>query len=369
MIGAIYKVVFDIDDLLCTHEVNTLHDVAFFKKYGAILVAAKKTHYIFPGVKELMRAVFNRSDVEVAFYSGAKAERNVEFVPELLKLSQISPRYKVEVISKLYDTKAEEVARDRALFGVRFSRQAKDLNVFVKEGLPLGNIALVDNGVGVSMPGQVKNQLLVRTTWFSDFREDTQGWDKEGFYPENAYIEFNNHHSIEFVKKEEAIEVSFRTRKTKERKRHVFTEPWAKELAASSLTVIDPMVYSTPLFKAIEEIGGYTKAFAYGMNRTCFIAGMLFSSLDQAKAENRLLTDVFFDKQFYKARDLYERNLYLDEDLDIHLLGLSLLRKENAAFSYMHPHIVAARREIPISDTEKIEFQAYLDNQHSDSVF
>ena len=360
----IYKVVFDIDDMLCTHRVKTIHDVAFFKKHGAVIVAAQKAHYVFPGVKELMRATFNRPDVEVAFYSATEGPRNDEFVKELLKQSNVNPRYLVQVISKVFANNEEERIRDRDLYDVNFGRESKDLSIFVREGLPLGNITLVDNGTTVvKAGGQIKNQLLVNTTSFSDFlMDDPKHWDKDGhqYYKAHVVSTLTQRSNIEVVKQDDGVAASFFNEKG-EKVTHVFTDAWAKDFPFAPDSVVPK---ESPLFEAIERQGGKTKEIPYDQNRICYLTGMLWSSIEQAKKDKVWLSDVLFEKQFVKRGNKWDRKCPYFEDNDIHHLGLSILRETNKDYAFMNPHIVAARKDIPITEDEKKEFQAYLDNQY-----
>lgn len=368
----IYKVVFDIDDLLCVTGLSSIHDVAFFKKYGMIIVAAQKAHYVFPGVKELMQATFNRTDVEVAFYSATDGPRNDEFVAELLKRSNVRPAYPVQVISKVFANKEEERRRDLDLYeGVNFARESKDLSLFVREALPIENVGLIDNGKSVSMPGQVKNQLFVETTSFNDMLQDDQEfWDEDGFSYLKGYVvtAFDNKPSIQIIKKEAGLQVSFTHSQSKERLTHLFEEPWAKELARSSHTKLHPKNTPSPLFNALETLGCNTREFPCTQNRMCYIAALLFASLDMATVKNMPLAEVFFEKQFIMRRGKWDRLCPLREDRETHLLGLSILRKVNKDYPFIHPHMLHARKNIPITEEERKEFQAYLDNQYVDCV-
>jgi len=80
------NLVFDIDGVLACNAIGSTKIAAFFLKKGAIITALK-THYVFPGVIELMQLLFQTENIKVSFFSSGDRQRNEIFVKQLLELA------------------------------------------------------------------------------------------------------------------------------------------------------------------------------------------------------------------------------------------------------------------------------------------
>ncbi|HEV8052792.1 MAG TPA: hypothetical protein VGP47_09870, partial [Parachlamydiaceae bacterium] len=97
-----FNVVLDINDVLatltaCPHwsfmKTSYAQTVAFYMRKGRILSANNITHYVFPGVVELIKLLSQIEDVKVSFFNADHKSRNEPFVASLLKLSLGDEKY------------------------------------------------------------------------------------------------------------------------------------------------------------------------------------------------------------------------------------------------------------------------------------
>lgn len=161
-------VVYDIDGVLCTTNVRSLQEVAFYAKYGLILTVCKVTHYVFPGVKEAMWASFDEFNGEVYFYSRGVEERNTRFVYKLMKRTFGKER-------ALEITKRRIVHTVRRKIYVGDPEERKDLRLISEE---TKNTILVDDSSGLVMPDQRGSHLYAYEPRFSS---DNPFCDADGY--------------------------------------------------------------------------------------------------------------------------------------------------------------------------------------------
>src|SRR3990167_7279583 len=79
------KLVFDIDGVIAGTEPVDRDTKLYFLRQGAIIQIASFTHYVYPGMIELFKKIFQYPHVSVAFFSAGTKKRNEEFVEKFLK--------------------------------------------------------------------------------------------------------------------------------------------------------------------------------------------------------------------------------------------------------------------------------------------
>lgn len=84
-----YPIFLDIDWILCCTKAKRPENTLFFKREGKIFFvplakADFSTHYIFPGVIELLTLLHQQEDVQLSLFSAGLKIRNKPFVKQLL---------------------------------------------------------------------------------------------------------------------------------------------------------------------------------------------------------------------------------------------------------------------------------------------
>lgn len=151
------KIVFDIDDVLCTCLVNNIGEVAFYAQHG-LIITAFKTHYVFPGVVELMKASFDEPDTDIYFSSRGEEARNKKFTSKLLKRSLGKERAS-KVVYGVHTVKRK----------VYFGDPPESKNLEEICGDKKYSCLVDDSKVNIH-PGQFKNFVYVYQPRFNDFR-------------------------------------------------------------------------------------------------------------------------------------------------------------------------------------------------------
>ncbi|MEI8365908.1 MAG: hypothetical protein WCF65_05770 [Parachlamydiaceae bacterium] len=185
------NIVFDIDDVLTCTSAKVAERALFFKNKGAILTAVK-THYVFPGVIEFMKLLFQTEHVKVSFFSAGAKHRNDKFVEELLTLSLGELKYnevkhRVRILSHedLTRSSPRECRKAFDLFGIEpWENSQKDISKVLEEGDLLENAVLIDNSAENAACGQIQNLLYVAPTSITNYRKLHQ---KIGFYNPDGY--------------------------------------------------------------------------------------------------------------------------------------------------------------------------------------
>ena len=134
------NVVFDIDGVLACTRARTLQSASFFHRKGMIITALK-THYIFPGVRELMQLLFSIDRIRVSFFSSGVKERNIPFVRELLETSLGRENYlkvegRVDVLSRddLLRMQITDSYSQYEKYGLYHGNKKKDVSKVLREG-------------------------------------------------------------------------------------------------------------------------------------------------------------------------------------------------------------------------------------------
>ena len=178
-------IVFDIDGVLACHNASNVEEASFFLKKGAIIPAIK-THYIVPGVIELMKLLFQMEHITVSFFSAGVSERNEIFVKELLSLALGKDAYeqvssKVRILSRNDMVRGERDPKNT--YGLGYGEYKKDLSVFLKEADRLQNTILVEDDYSYVAEGQERNVIklpMALDCHFSMLKRGKDEYDDEG---------------------------------------------------------------------------------------------------------------------------------------------------------------------------------------------
>ncbi len=174
--------VFDIDDVLAYPIGKDDEKLAAYGLKKGLLITAKKAHIVFPGVKELLKLLY-QNKIDICFFSSAQEERNVSFVQQLLeKTLEGEQREQIQKITKIFSKqhlRQGETYPNWRMQYVTFGLSGihrKDLSVLA---LPsLDGVVLIDNDWSFAAPGQERNLLKVPYTddgsfnFYGDLKEE-----------------------------------------------------------------------------------------------------------------------------------------------------------------------------------------------------
>lgn len=162
-------IVFDIDDVLAAHQTLKEEVKLYLLRKSALVLAADKEHQIFPGVIELMRFLYSKNNINVAFFSSAVKERNTEFVKKLLTIALGAEKYAeientVIILSRQDLTSSDTIGRVNAnlmykYYGLSSGNNKKDISkALLADGL-LKNAVFIDDDSSYIYYDQERNFL------------------------------------------------------------------------------------------------------------------------------------------------------------------------------------------------------------------
>ncbi|HHS8489019.1 TPA: AAA family ATPase, partial [Legionella anisa] len=169
--------IFDIDNVLAMPETCTLQTILFFLRKGAVIKAYGVTHYIPPGILELMRVLFSMPLVKVAFFSSGDKRRNEAFVKELLIKALGEQRY-AEIAAEIIilsghhmsDNIAWKDEQQQKKYGLPHSSNGKkDISYAIAPEDTLGNAIFIDNNPGFICYDQEEHYLHMETVKSNHF--------------------------------------------------------------------------------------------------------------------------------------------------------------------------------------------------------
>lgn len=171
-------VVFDIDNLLATHDKCSRESILFFLRKGTIINAYGVTHYILPGVLELMRFLFSLPEVRVAFFSSGARIRNEPFVKILLTKALGEEHYNriaadVVIMSEgnLMRFDSSKYSTQNKQYGLYkdHNDHTKDINFTLAPEDSLKNAIFIDDRPAFIHYEQEKNYVYAETVKSKDF--------------------------------------------------------------------------------------------------------------------------------------------------------------------------------------------------------
>lgn len=357
------NVVFNIDrTLTCRDSVENTHEAAFFLNKGMI-VSAIMTHYVFPGVIELMQLLFQTPDVRVSFFSAERKERNIPFVEQLLERALGKDEYlkiknTVRILSEddLIVTSKEEKAKNREMYRFQPGNKQKDLLSLVSRD-ELSNTVLIGTATAdVACHQQAKNLLYIKETMFFLFKgvlNDDIELDAAGSIPipckfKTAELSSDDKerlrkgNNIVIMKNESSFKIDFVNSISYEQEQI----PIEDEKLIESLNkwpekrwlVEDPSI-TEQIYSHVAAHQGKTRNIYREANRIYYLAGLLFTAMETAKKENIPVTEVLFQYQYKPITPSKYWPLYNDlaESDRFYEIGLARLRQVNNSLQFTSP--------------------------------
>ena len=386
----VYNVVLDIDHVLATCDsIQTPEEALFFRQRGAI-VTAIKTHYVFPGVLEMIKGLYAMEDVRTSFYSAGSQERNRVFVDQLLERAlptEVSSRAKKEVCILSREDLNESWQKD-------ISRVLRNGHT----GDSVDNTVLVDDRLLNVVPEQSPNFLFVPPSTVGTFAALRR---KKDFYEETGFKflkcgitpeSFADYASIRkpvdegkciFAARKDAD--TFDLRFLDGRSELYRIEPISAEThqpLASALERIyqenlkkdcvvtpvnDPEVHKN-LCGLVDSIGGKTQTICHRANRIYYVAGLLWTALAEAKSQQIPLAHALFPLQSERIRmggiDVYMQKFKESPRQDLYYhRGLDILRKINGDLELINPHNYEKTIQAGIPPEEVAQLQKLIQDR------
>lgn len=178
-------VVSDIDNFLATHDECSSEVASFFFKKGAIITVCALTHYIPPGILELMQFLFSTPlpFFKGAFYSTGADIRNQPLVKEILTIALGEERYneiksEITILSRNNCSKVHKQNSEKQYeyFGIssKWHTYKKDIRRAIAKEDSIERAILIDNDPGNIFYGQEKNYLYTDTVESKHFESLSQ---------------------------------------------------------------------------------------------------------------------------------------------------------------------------------------------------
>lgn len=199
--------VFDIDDVLAGHQPIIDSERLYYMRKSGIIIAAEQEHQVFVGVVELLKFVFSKPYIRVAFFSSGAKVRNDMFVEKLLTLAlgeevYREVRHSVRVLSKEDCTEENRESSSRMLrrYGIDSGNLNKDIRKALEPDASLQHAILIDDDRTFTYEGQEKNILV--SPWG---RSDSLNYLKKLVINNGEFLEdelkerFSRHNSAFFV--------------------------------------------------------------------------------------------------------------------------------------------------------------------------
>lgn len=365
------NLVFDIDGLLACTEVTNVDHASFFMHKGVLLTAIK-THYVFPGVIELMQLVFQTEGVRVSFFSSGEQQRNDIFVEKLLtralgkdRYEKIKPELKILSAKDLDKSKEEQRDKQYRKYKISPGHLNKDISKVLRECDSLHQVVLIEDDKSYIAGGQAENVLLVPETNRKKFEKlplKSTVYTSDGFAPASISLVLNgqkpglgwkrevkNGTSIILFQKNNQYEVGFLNTVTNRYEQRTIPKEENADLIAHldkvgtgqvpkeyGSTSIDEHYASVS--KIVLSFNGKVNKIRRASNRIYYLTGLLFTALERAKVEKKPITEILFSLQFKQINDRYKPKFRAaSRREELYLLGLEKLRTLNPSLSFITP--------------------------------
>lgn len=374
----------DIDHTLAFHIAKDLAQANFFYQKGAVLSTPRlRTHYVYPGALELAKALFNTEEFKVSFNSKGKASRNKRFVREFL--NQAMP----EAIYKSKKSQVRIFSREHLVYEIDGSK--KDLHHAIGEEDRLEDGVLIDDRPENALEGQESNLLYIpRLDWYDFDKLD----EKRAYYGPagTRYLkcEFNidgdseiedsaveEGRRIFIYKKEDGFEIKFLDLEGNVQIKDVSLLSHPRLFAdlvceydmgmvnGEEISPISDQKTVYNICRFVESFNGKTQKICRSVNRICYVAGLLFASLDYAKMHDVSLSHALFLHQYREKNGIYQFDLKNER---FYLEGLAKLKEVNPDFKLVTPDIYRVYNNIPLRE-EDCEFLENALNNEFEFVF
>lgn len=381
------NIVFDIDGTLACHSAPTIGEAAFFYKKGAIIPAIK-THYIVPGVIELMKLLFQMEHVTVSFFSAGVSERNEVFVKELLSLALGKERYD-QIASKVRILSRDDMVRGdegpKSMHGLGHGTYKKDLSVFLKEADVLQNAVLIEDDYSYVAFGQEKNVLTLPMAfelYFSELKRNRKDYGDDEYIPIDPILQKDepSEHDLKRIMRADKIVVSpqgseykvfYACKKTNQCGQTTIGREKHKKLIDSldllckkskdweTICLTDKpsgQEIIKEIYEVLDSVEGRTRTIHSDVNTIFYLTGMLFKSMEIAQTKQIPLSEVLFQMQYKpgKKEETYEHLFYeAVHREEMYALGLEKLREVNENITFVTPKNYSECVEEPLSKEEK----------------
>lgn len=406
-----FNVVFDIDQVLSDQKVRELNEIKFYQQRGLVLTA-KKTHYIFPGVIEMMQLLFNMPDVRVSFFSSGMQCRNELFVKRLLKQALGKEFYlKIKENIRIFSGKKNDNSTDLVKntseqsevqwknYGLRRGEHKKSLEKVVGPEEVLDNCVLVDNDPKGVMCDQERNYLYVPPIFTKDYKAmeseskfysySVHGHKKIPFVgclsvgnKESLKDGVINAEYIELLIESEKCTLGYADYEQKQYKEIELSQEsdgalfaaikahYQKDKQGETMTKAE---LDLTLYTLLEEKQGKTTAINLSCNRICYVAGVLFKALEHARTGSTLADFLFpyhfspkkengaFEPLFGTKKANYNKEEYYH-------YGLEKLRQANPRFTFITPQIYNECCALAISAEEEAILKKIHENEEGCSI-
>jgi hypothetical protein len=356
------NIVLDIHDVLCTYsktsEVDPHGD--FFQNHGAVL-SAFKTHYVFPGVIELLKVLFQAENFKVSFFNEVPKQFNVLLVKQLFEIAS-RPKYPVRVLS-FEDLK---------------EHYEKDISQVLSEGDLLENAILIDVQQKNVADGQIKNYLQVEgmtSEKFSRLSLEMDPSQVDGARRLKCYLVtgkllatakyIKEGGKILIFKKDKDYEIGFFDQDNVYK-----VEKFPPDKYWECILLLDRInpknrcfgkeIRNLHVIECIYEFvascGGQTREICFQANRICYITGLLFTALSQSKEKNISVSEALLQLQ-YRLRSKvnnghkYQCNIEkLQNTSEYYFVGLKKLREVNPNFQFVTPQVYHKCVHFPVKE-------------------
>lgn len=395
----VYNIAFDIDQTMAFHKINSPEQGNFILKEGTILSSEQlNTHYIYPGIIELVKRLFCSEEFRVSFFSKGTEDRNLEFVRHFLDLAIEESEFElkkssVRVLSR-GDLSEEECERCRERhykkYGLWVGYSPKDISKVLVGDEKIEDAVLIDDKSENAMVDQVSNLLLMPLVESDDFdsmlrKKEFYNTDGERYL--KCMINFTNDFTIEqelvedgrrimLYKMDDTFGIRFidvdgalQTKRI-DKNSALFAklnDYYTQQIIADSdLADIEDQELNQEVCEFVAGFNGRSKKICRRANRVCYIAGLLFSAISKAKELEISLSEALFQYQFTLKDDkkTYTPNYYkLVKQDRFYWLGLEKLKEVNPDFKFVTPHIYHAYMQKPISEESSSFLKYAKDNE------
>lgn len=362
------NVVLDIDNVLCHDSKLKPNEANFYLNEGAI-ISALKTHYVFPGVKEFIKLLFQTKNIKVSFFSSSDHARNKLFVKELLKASLGKHEYKKIKKDVIILSKEDLVSnsKNNPLYDLPSGTQGKDISKVLRNGDLIENAILIDDSATFACFNQSENLMKVPCATrggFTDLPFLLDSYDKDGYRGIPCYFrtieEYDSEYEdpdelsensilfpdeINVLKSKGGYEIEFLNTQAKQCERKALNEnnkeliSLLNEIHKISCSVKNPKLLSK-IYAFVDSNKGQTKVMHLESNRICYVAGLLFKSMEEAKQKNVPITKVLSQWQFQKEINNTFTPIFdkLHSQQHLYFYGLDKLKEVNPNFSIVSPN-------------------------------
>lgn len=391
------NIVFDIDHTLAFHSVSSFRQGKFIREKGAILpLATLPTHYIYPGITELVRLIFLDEKFKLSFFSKGTAARNEEFVRLFMDQTIPEPEYalrkeQVRVLSRedLVEADFDEYMHHE-FYGIWPSDTIKDVSKVLSDNDLLENTILIDDQVDNAAYGQVSNLLVmpyVDESCYDSLIAKMKFYDESGMRYLKCMLSFDQMIDLEeglvedgrrivVYKVGNSFEIKFIDFQDVVRSENVaidtdlfnklnqYYEQWVEDDV--SMYYFEDLETVKAICNFVAEFNGRIKKLCRRANRVCYLAGLLFTVLSFAEMHKVPLSHALFRYQYSLNEDqkTYTSKFFkLVKDDRLYHLGLKKLKEVNEKFEFVTPHNYTKCIQTPLAINDILFLKKALDNQ------